>query len=191
MLASSSIRSSLRATQRLSLSPSLLTLSSINSLPIHNNNNNNNQQYQHQPLSPHITTRGKRTKKNAAQAANVQRIVTQLSVFSARKKQPRQIKLCLEDLLRHNATTRAWAIYQSQIREKHEAQLQAQYNKIVDACQDLESTEPFLAFEAIKRERGKRFTPEIRVPTETPPNTIWQENWNAETYEALINPKKK
>lgn len=128
-------------------------------------------------LAPHITIRGKRTKSNAAQTANVQRLVTQLSVFSARKKQPRQIKLCLEDKLRHNVATRAWAIFQAEKREAHKAQLDGQYAKIVEACNDLEATEPFLAFHATMRERGKRFPSEFRVTTETPPNTIWQENW--------------
>lgn len=128
-------------------------------------------------LTPKVAVRGKRTKVNAAQSANVQRLVTQLSVFSARKKQPRRLKLSLEDLLRHNATSRAWAIFQKNQRDAHAAQLEAQYNKIVEACEELEATDPFLAFEGTKRERGKRFTPELRVPTETPPTVVWQEAW--------------
>lgn len=128
-------------------------------------------------LAPKITTRGKRTKVSAVQTANIQRLVSQLSVYSARRKQPRRLKLTLEDLLRHNATTRAWAIYQGQKREAHSAQLKAQYEKIVEACEELEATDPYLAFEGIKRERGKRFSLELRVPTETPPTVPWQESW--------------
>lgn len=124
-----------------------------------------------------IFTRGKRTKTNAAQSANVQRLVTQLSVFSARKKQPRRLKLCLEDRLRHDVVTRAWAISQKREREAEEIQLKKQYKKIVEACEELENTDAFLAFEGIKRERGKRFSPELRVPTDTPPTVVWQENW--------------
>lgn len=132
---------------------------------------------QTQLLTPKIAVRGKRTKVNAAQSANVQRIVTQLSVFSARKKQPRRLKLSLEDLLRHNATTRAWALFQKNKRDAHQAQLEKQYYKIVEACEELENTDPFLAFEGTRRERGKRFTPELRVPTETPPTVVWQSSW--------------
>lgn len=130
-----------------------------------------------QILVPKMAVRGKRTKVNAAQSANVQRLVTQLSVFSARKKQPRLLKLSLEDQLRHNAATRAWAIFQQSKRVAHESQLEQQYNKIVEACEELEATDPFLAFEGTKRERGKRFSPELRVPTDTPPTVIWQESW--------------
>ncbi|VVT53173.1 mitochondrial 54S ribosomal protein mL40 [Magnusiomyces paraingens] len=165
MQSQSSIRNFTRATQRLasnSFFNSSVSQSSQGRLAL---------------LAPHITTRGKRTKTNAAQTANIQRLVTQLSVFSARKKQPRQIKLCLEDKLRHNVATRAWAIFQAEKRETHKAQLTGQYEKIVEACEDLEASDPFLAHHAIMRERGKRFSPEFRVPTETPPNTIWQENW--------------
>lgn len=132
---------------------------------------------QKQLLVSKIMVRGKRTKTNAAQSANVQRLVTQLSVFSARKKQPRRLKLSLEDLLRHNATTRAWALFQKSKRDAHELQLEQQYNKIVEACEELEATDPFLAFEGTRRERGKRFSPELRVPTDTPPTVVWQESW--------------
>lgn len=132
---------------------------------------------QQQLLMPRMAVRGKRTKVNAAQSANVQRLVTQLSVFSARKKQPRRLKLSLEDLLRHNATTRAWALFQKNKRQEHQLQLEQQYNKIVEACEELEATDPFLAFEGTRRERGKRFSPELRVPTETPPTIVWQESW--------------
>ncbi|KAF5099404.1 hypothetical protein D0Z00_001683 [Geotrichum galactomycetum] len=137
-------------------------------------------------LAPRIAVRGKRTKTNTAQTAQVQRLVTQLSVFSARKKQPRRLKLCMEDLIRHNVATRAWALFNKEKREQEAAQLEAQYNKIVEACEELENTDPFLAYEGTKREKGKRFTPELRVPTETPPTVVWQEAW-----EPAPTPEKK
>lgn len=176
-----STQSSLRSLRALRQSSSTLSnLSSIQSIQPSSS--------QLSLLQPHIISRGKRSKASksaVAQAATVQRLVTQLSVFSARKKQPRQIKLCLEDYLRHNVATRAWALYQQQIRDQHKAQLEAQYAKIVDACNDLETISPYLSTEATKRERGKRFSVEMRVPTDTPPNVIWQADWKrAESNEA-------
>lgn len=159
-----SIRSSLRA---LRLSTPSSTLASLNHIPSSTS-----------ALAPHITVRGKRTKNTGANSAIIQRLVTQLSVISARKRQPRPIRLCLEDYLRHNVITRGWTLYQKDLRQAHNDQLSAQYAKIVDACSDLQSTSKSLASKAFDKEMGKRFSPELRVPTETPPNVIWQEEWN-------------
>lgn len=120
--------------------------------------------------------RGKRTKRRAL-APGAQRVINMLSVFSAHKKQPRRIKLCLEDLIRHNMVQKAWQIF---IRDKKIARtdaLRQQYDKIQEACEELETVDKYLASEATKREKGKRFPLELRVPTESPPNEVWTENW--------------
>ena len=93
-------------------------------------------------------------------------------VFSVLAKQPRRLKLCMEDLIRHNVATRARTLFNKEKREQEAAQLEAQYNKIVEACEELENTDPFLAYEGTKKRKGNRFTPELRVPTETPPTVV-------------------
>lgn len=127
-------------------------------------------------LIPRTFFRGKRTKRRAL-APGAQRVINMLSVFSAHKKQPRRIDLCLEDLIRHNMVQKAWSIFMRDKKLARTQALQVQYNKIQEACDELESLDNYLAYEATKREKGKRFPLEMRVPTESPPNEIWAENW--------------
>jgi large subunit ribosomal protein L40 len=124
-----------------------------------------------------VFSRGKRTKK--ALAPGAQRIINMLSVFSAHKKQPRRLKLSLEDLIRHNMVQKAWSIYMRDKKIARTNKLRVQYDKIKEACDELESLDGYLAFEATKRELGKRFSPELRIPTDTPSNEIWALDWKA------------
>lgn len=125
-----------------------------------------------------VQTRGKRTKKQGL-LPGAQRVINMLSVFSARKKQPRRLKLCVEDQLRHNTVQKAWQIHMRNKKQEREETLKIQYEKMKEACDELEKLNTFLAFEATKRERGKRFSPEMRVPTETPSNEIWANDWKS------------
>lgn len=123
-------------------------------------------------------TRGKRTGRKGLQPG-AQRLINMLSVFSARKKQPRRIKLCIEDLVRHNTVQAAWRIYMRDKKLERTRLLKGQYELMQEACEELEKVSGYLAFEATKREKSKRFTPELRIPSETPPTVPWQFDWKA------------
>lgn len=122
--------------------------------------------------------RGKRTKKSAGgRTPGALKLITMLSVFTARKKLPRRLKLSVEDLIRHNTVQAAWKYFMRDKKRARIAQLKAQYEKIQEACNEIEQLDGFLAYHATMRERGKRFTPELRIPTETPPRQIWSFDW--------------
>lgn len=117
--------------------------------------------------------RGKRTKRVGTVSAGTQRIITQLSVISQRKKAPRLIKLSNEDLIRHDTVQRAWALYQKQKRTLLNEQLEKQYNSIMNTLEDLKSVSPELYEVANQSEKGKRWSLSARVPTDYPANKVW------------------
>ncbi|ODQ67821.1 hypothetical protein NADFUDRAFT_80969 [Nadsonia fulvescens var. elongata DSM 6958] len=107
-----------------------------------------------------------------------------LSAVSGARKVPRKLDMCVEDLIRHNTVTRAWALYQKEIRDKRAQNLERQYRMIDEACDALKSAgDRNLYNKATKREFGKRFPMELRVPTDTPPKIVWQYEWSPEEKE--------
>jgi len=124
-------------------------------------------------LGSHVSTRGKRTVK---QAPGASRIINMLSVLSARKKQPRRLKLCKEDLARHEVVHAAWGIHQRDTQQARRQKMQVQYEKIKEACDELQKLDPAL-FQAANARPAARFPIELRVPTETPPKTAWEFDW--------------
>jgi large subunit ribosomal protein L40 len=127
-------------------------------------------------VSPAVITREKRTQA-AKRDPTVRRVVTQLSVFSGHKKLPKKLKLSIEDLLRHNVVHKAWKFYMRDKKLERTERLKAQYSKIQEACEELETVGGYVMAEAFKPEKGKRFSPELRVPTETPPNEPFHVSW--------------
>ncbi|BAO39830.1 54S ribosomal protein L28 [Kluyveromyces marxianus] len=117
--------------------------------------------------------RGKRTKSKGGLNPQAQRIITQLSVLSASRKQPKLLKLSREDLIKHDMIQACWSQYQRELREKRENQLRLQYEGMEKAMSLLEQVDPELYAMANAPETGKRFPLELRVPTEYPPNTVW------------------
>lgn len=124
------------------------------------------------PNSPLQFTRGKRT-KGAVVSAGTQRVITQLSVISARKKVPRVLKLSNEDLIRHDTVQRAWALYQREKRQVQQEQLDKQHNAIVNALDELKAVAPEQYKVANKKEKGKRFPLDSRIPVDFPPKKVW------------------
>ena len=122
-------------------------------------------------------TRGKRTKSKGSLNPLAQRVVTQLSVLSASRKQPKLLKLSREDLVKHQVIQNCWSMYQKELREKRNEQLKLQYKSTANAMSLLEQIDAELFAEANKKEDGKRFPLELRVPTEYPPNKVWYYNY--------------
>ncbi|QEU59683.1 Mrpl28 [Kluyveromyces lactis] len=117
--------------------------------------------------------RGKRTKSKGGLNPQAQRIITQLSVMSASRKQPKLLKLSREDLIKHDMIQACWAQYQRELREKRTNLLKLQYENIEEAMNLLEQVDPELYEMANAEETGKRVPLELRVPTQFPPNNVW------------------
>lgn len=132
-------------------------------------------------VRPHISAaqptlvRGKRTTKLAPGAS---RVINMVSVISARKKQPRRLKMCKEDQVRHQMIMAAWKLHLRDEKAERTNKLKAQYEKITEACDELQKLDPALYEAATAREKGKRFSPEMRIPTDTPPRQPWQFDWS-------------
>ncbi|SCV05632.1 LANO_0H11760g1_1 [Lachancea nothofagi CBS 11611] len=121
--------------------------------------------------------RGKRTKTKGNLTPAVQRVVTQLSVMSASRKQPKMLKLSREDFIKHQTIQNCWAVHQKELREKRSEQLRLQYKSTEKAMELLAQLDPTLFEAANASEAGKRFPLELKVPTEYPPNQIWYHNY--------------
>ncbi|KAL3230753.1 Large ribosomal subunit protein mL40 [Nakaseomyces bracarensis] len=117
--------------------------------------------------------RGKRTKAQGSLSPLAQRVVTQLSVLSASRKQPKLLKLSKEDLIKHQTIEKAWSLYKQQKRIKQVNQLQAQYKAMEEAMETLKKVSPELYEEANVSEQGKLFPLDMKVTTDYPPNKIW------------------
>lgn len=118
-----------------------------------------------------------RGKKKQAMTLSTQKVANQLSALSANKKQPKLLKLCNEDLIKHRTITNAWKLYQQKVQTKRSSQLQKQYESIKSAMDDLKETSPQLFEHANTKEEGKRFPLEMRVPTDFPANLPWVYNY--------------
>lgn len=116
-----------------------------------------------------LSCRGKATQVNP----ETQRVVNQLSVLSASKKQPKVLKLCREDLIKHQTITNAWRLFKRKNFERRQAQLEKQYESIKTAMTELKEVSPEL-FEAANKKEPVRFPVDLRIPTDYPPNKPWQ-----------------
>lgn len=122
-----------------------------------------------------------RGKKKQAMTLSTQKVANQLSALSANKKQPKLLKLCNEDLIKHRTISNAWKLYQQKVQSKRSSQLQKQYESIKTVMEDLKETSPQLFEYANEKEEGKRFPLEMRVPTDFPANQAWVYNYEPKT----------
>ncbi|CAK9435768.1 mitochondrial 54S ribosomal protein mL40 [Lodderomyces beijingensis] len=110
-----------------------------------------------------------------------QKIVNQLSILSASKKQPKLLTLCNEDLVKHRTIMNAWKLVQQKKQQHREQQLQLQYQSIHDAMEDLKMVSPELysaaggdgKVDTGASKKFARFPIEMRVPTDFPPTKPW------------------
>lgn len=90
---------------------------------------------------------------------------------------PRPLRFGTMRMLRHWAIHRAWQIHKRNTRKERELELERQYNKIRDACTELQNTDLRLFRIAISK-KGVGVPPiEIRIPTDTPPKNGWNHAW--------------
>lgn len=101
-----------------------------------------------------------------------QKVVNQLSVLSASKKQPKVLKLCKEDFIKHQTINNAWRLFKRKNSEKRHEQLVKQYESIKNAMNELKEVSPQL-FEAANKKEPVRFPVDMRIPTDYPPNKSW------------------
>lgn len=126
-----------------------------------------------------VFVRGKRTKAGApAGAAALQRVVTQLSVLSASRKQPKRLKLAKEDLIKHQTVERAWRLFQARRASARAHQLRSQHDAIAEAMRTLRELDPALYSRtcAAARDipaRDALFPLDLKTPTDFPPRTLW------------------
>ncbi|QFZ28658.1 putative 54S ribosomal protein [Clavispora lusitaniae] len=118
-----------------------------------------------------------RGKKKSVVNPSTQKVVNQLSALSASRKQPKLLKLCPEDLIKHKTITNAWKLFSRKQEEKRVTQLKQQFESIRTAMDELKETSPELYAEANKKEQ-KRFPLELRVPTDYPANEPWVYNYS-------------
>jgi large subunit ribosomal protein L40 len=102
-----------------------------------------------------------------------EKIVNQLSVMSAGRKQPRLLKLCNEDYIKHRTVMKAWSLIRKNKKEQKNEILRKQYESMEEASEELQKLSPQLYEIANQHQYGKRFPLELRVPTEYPPRQIW------------------
>lgn len=133
-------------------------------------------------IKPLNIVRTKRTKAKGGSSITpqTQRIITQLSVLSARKKVPKLLKLSREDLIKHQTIETAWSTYRDIEKTKRQKSLKLQYNKINEAMTLLAKVNPVLYRQANVNESGKIFPMELRVPTNYPPKKIWYHDYKKE-----------
>lgn len=135
---------------------------------------------QNPKLTSVVFTRGKRTKSKGGLPPLVQRAITQLSVLSASRKQPKLLKLSREDFIKHQTIQHCWATYQKELRAQRNEQLKLQYKSAKTAMDALKELNPMLFEAANTPEDGKRFPMELKVPTEYPPNKVWHYTFKKE-----------
>lgn len=132
-------------------------------------------------LAPRVQVRTKRTKAKASGITpQTQRIITQLSVMSARKKQPRMLKLSQEDLVKHQTIQTAWRTYQDIQKHQRQEALKLQFQKTDAAMDLLQRAAPDVYRHANVDEQGKVFPMELRVPTDFPPRKVWYYDYKKE-----------
>ncbi|CDK27401.1 unnamed protein product [Kuraishia capsulata CBS 1993] len=116
-------------------------------------------------------------KKAGSDKSEVRKLVTQLSVLSANRKQPKLLKFSNEDYVKHQVIQKSWNLYVRDKKAEEANILQKQYESIRAANEDLQSVSKELFSFANTREPSKRFPLELRVPTEYPPNQIWHHDY--------------
>ncbi|KAF8245284.1 hypothetical protein K440DRAFT_634806 [Wilcoxina mikolae CBS 423.85] len=98
-------------------------------------------------------------------------------LFHPAKHTPRPLKFGTMRMLRHWTIHRAWQLFKNAERVARERELERQYNKIRDACEELAKTDERLYRVALGKKEVGTFPIELRIPTDTPPRKGWNHEW--------------
>ncbi|KAF3917805.1 hypothetical protein ABW20_dc0104463 [Dactylellina cionopaga] len=79
--------------------------------------------------------------------------------------------------LRHWTIQQAWLLFKHKQKEQRELELERQYNKIHEACEELKRCDERLFRIATDRKGVGTFPVEMRIPTDTPPRGGFNEEW--------------
>lgn len=90
---------------------------------------------------------------------------------------PRPLRFGTMRMLRHWTIHRAWNLFRSAERTRRSCELESQYNKIRDACEELATLDGRLYQVAIGKKDVGTFPIEMRIPTDTPPRKGWNHAW--------------
>ncbi|KAG0238746.1 39S ribosomal protein L40, mitochondrial [Actinomortierella wolfii] len=83
------------------------------------------------------------------------------------------VRLSEEDLARHETIERAWKLVRQQRRLAQEEALAKKFEKMRQACAELEKTSTYLFKHSQSKERNATFPRQLRTLTDTPPKQIW------------------
>lgn len=101
-----------------------------------------------------------------------------------RNQTPAKLDFTEEEAIRHDTIHRAWQLHLRYQRERREMELERQYNKMKDACTDLETHDPRLFKAAMTKDKSQSGFPiEMRSMTDTPPKNGWNYTWMARSEE--------
>ncbi|KAF9162672.1 39S ribosomal protein L40, mitochondrial [Actinomortierella ambigua] len=92
-------------------------------------------------------------------------------LFDAPARPP--VRLSPEDLARHETIERAWKLVRQQRRLAQEEALAKKFEKMRQACAELEKTSNYLFKHSQSKERNAVFPRQLRTITDTPPKKIW------------------
>jgi len=90
---------------------------------------------------------------------------------------PRPLRFGTMRMLRHWTIHRAWKLYQAAQRKEREYELERQYNKMRDACEELRLTSRGLYERAVAKSIFRYPIVEFRIPTDTPAKNGWNHEW--------------
>jgi len=90
---------------------------------------------------------------------------------------PRPFKFGYMRNLRHYIIMQAWYLYKHKQKHQRELELERQYNKVHEACEELRKCDEKLYRIAIDRKGIGYFPIELRIPTDTPPKGGFNEGW--------------
>ncbi|RPA93023.1 hypothetical protein L873DRAFT_1707585 [Choiromyces venosus 120613-1] len=92
-------------------------------------------------------------------------------------KTPRPLRFGTMRMLRHWTIHRAWKLYQATQRKERGYELERQYNKMRDACEELRLTSQGLYERAVAKSIFRYPIVEFRIPTDTPAQIGWNHEW--------------
>lgn len=90
---------------------------------------------------------------------------------------PRPLKFGTMRMLRHWTIHRAWQLFKRNERMSRERELERQYNKIREACEELARTDGRLYRVSLSKKDIGTFPIDIRIPTDTPGARGWNYGW--------------